>query len=106
AYVTGFTDSANFPTTPGAFDTTFNGGGRDGFVTKLDSNGSALLYSTYLGGTNDDAAVDIAVDAVGSAYVTGFTYSTNFPTTPDAFAASLAGDGDVFVTKLNATASA
>ena len=53
AYVTGLTDSANYPTTPGAFDTTFNGAW-DAFVTKLNASGSALAYSTFLGGTNSD----------------------------------------------------
>ena len=52
AYLTGYTDSADFPTTPGAFDTTFNGG-YDAFVTKLDASGAALGYSTYLGGSGD-----------------------------------------------------
>ena len=55
AYVTGLTDSADYPTTPGAFDSTFNGGFRDAFVTKLNASGSALAYSTFLGGTDSDA---------------------------------------------------
>ena len=50
----GVTDSADYPTTPGAFDTTFNGDSRDAFVTKLNASGSALAYSTFLGGTNAD----------------------------------------------------
>ena len=54
AYVTGFTDSSDFPTTAGAFDTSANGGLRDAFVTKLDAAGAALAYSTYLGGSGDD----------------------------------------------------
>ena len=61
AYVTGFTLSADFPTTPGAFDTTFNGASSDAFVTKLNASGSALAYSTFLGGTNDDEGPGIAV---------------------------------------------
>ena len=60
AYVTGLTNSADFPTTPGAFDTTFNGGS-DAFVTKLNASGSALAYSTFLGGTNVDEGLGIAV---------------------------------------------
>ena len=84
AYVTGVTASTNFPTTPGAFQTT-NGGGSDAFVTKLNPTGSALVYSTYLGGNSNDPGGGIAVDASGNAYVTGYTSSTNFPTTPGAY---------------------
>ncbi|MCM3541322.1 HYR domain-containing protein, partial [Priestia endophytica] len=99
AYVTGFTESANFPTTPGAFDTTYNGSG-DVFVTKLNPTGSTLIYSTYLGGTNEEGGSGIAVDAGGNAYITGFTNSTDFPTTPGAFDTTLNGNSDAFVTKL------
>jgi hypothetical protein len=80
AYVTGGTDSSDFPTTPGAFDTTFNG--EAAYVTKLDTGGTALVYSTFLGGSSPDFSKGVAVDSVGAAYVTGNTYSTNFPTTP------------------------
>ena len=62
AYVAGDTDSSGFPTTPGAFDVTYNGF-HDVFVTKLDSSGSTLLYSTYLGGNSTDIAKGIAVSA-------------------------------------------
>jgi hypothetical protein len=78
AYVTGFTFSADFPTTPGAFDTTFNGGFSDAFVTKLNARGSALIYSTYLGGTRRDEGSDIAVQE-GEAYVTGKPSPTTSP---------------------------
>ena len=73
-YVTGSTNSIDFPVTPGAFQPTnrsWHPGDRDGFVTKLNAGGSALLYSTYLGGSDDDIANGIAVDAAGNAYVTG-----------------------------------
>jgi hypothetical protein len=107
AYVTGQTTSADVPTTVGAFDTTYNGGGSDAFVTKLNAAGSApLLYSTYLGGSGDDVGRGIAVDGTGSAYVTGFTSSGNFPTTVGAFDATYNGVTDAFVTKLNAGGSA
>ena len=71
AYVTGTTSSMNFPTTPGSFDTTLNGGlgAQDGFVTKLDAAGATLLYSTYLGAFSLDRSQGIAIDAQGSAYV-------------------------------------
>ncbi len=106
AYVTGDTASTNFPTTAGAFQTTF-GGGADAFVTKLNSTGSALVYSTYLGGNSGDDAGGIAVDGSGNAYVTGSTASTNFPTTAGAFQTSVGGSfSDAFVTKLNSTGSA
>ena len=83
AYVTGGTISANFPTTAGAAQTT-RAGGDDAFVTKLDTTGSGLVYSTYLGGSGGDFGLGIAVDGAGSAYVTGETRSTNFPTTAGA----------------------
>jgi hypothetical protein len=106
AYVTGFTLSANFPTTAGAFDTSL-AGNADVFVTKLNPSGSApLVYSTYLGGTNRDQGNSIAVDVTGSAYVTGHTESTDFPTTPGAFDTTHNGDRDAFMTKLSSTGSA
>jgi len=110
AYVTGSTSSIDFPTTAGAFQSAFAGGGgffRDAFVTKLDPYGSALVYSTYLGGSGDDLSSGIAVDAHGNAYVTGYTNSSNFPTTPRAVQlASAGGPFDAFVTKLNSLGSA
>jgi hypothetical protein len=115
AYVAGWTSSGNFPTTLGALDTTFNGGGGpsvppcpagcDAFVTKLNPAGSALIYSTYLGGSGADQAFAIAVDAVGSAYVVGSTASANFPTTAGAPDISFNGVADAFVTKLDAAGS-
>ena len=89
AYITGQTKSSNFPTTGGAFDRTFNVDTcprcgidqYDAFVTKLNAAGSALVYSTFLGGFDLDDGLGIAVDAAGSAYVTGETGSLNFPTT-------------------------
>jgi hypothetical protein len=106
AYVTGFTFSADFPTTPGAFDTTFNPGTFDAFVTKLNPAGSALVYSTYLGGASTDQGFGIAVDGAGNAYVTGLTVSADFPTTPGAFDTTFNGGGDAFMTKLNPAGSA
>jgi hypothetical protein len=111
-YITGVTRSSAFPTTPGAFQRTFAGGfsNGDAFVTKLSPTGSALLYSTFLGGDNDDEGLGIAVDSAGNAYVTGFTLSKNFPTTSGAFQreCKLASTGaclSTFVTKLNSTGS-
>ena len=110
AYVSGFAQ-AGFPTTTAAFQPGFGGGPYDAFVTKLGSTGSALVYSTYLGGSGDDEVFGgLAVDASGNAYVTGFTTSANFPTTPGAFQTTFGGAGplgfgDAFVTKLNSTGS-
>ena len=105
-YVTGFTSSTNFPTTAGAFDTTYNGGLVDAFVTKLSAAGNALTYSTYLGGNSSDSGNAIAVDASGAAYVTGYTYSANFPTTAGAFDATFDSPYGPFVTKLSAAGNA
>ena len=126
-YISGATLSSDFPTTPGAFQTKFGGHGTypndqffvitgDAFVAKLDLTGSKLLYSTYLGGSRDDFAIGLAVDATGAAYVTGFTSSVNFPTTAGAYSRTYKGPpklsellnflaGDVFVTKLNPAGS-
>ncbi len=103
AYVIGHTDIGDFPTTPGAFQTTFGGGLSDVFVTKLNATGSALLYSTYLGGKNDEYEGGIALDSSGNAYVTGTTRSSDFPITPGAFQTMLGSIDAVFVSKLNAT---
>jgi len=116
AHVAGQTDSTNFPTTSGALDTTCGTDGAcdfdgishhaDAFVTKVNATGSALLYSTYLGGKGDDVANGIVLDTAGNAYVTGRTASDDFPRTPGAFQTSYGGGLDAFVTKLNATGSA
>jgi hypothetical protein len=105
AYVTGVSASGDFPTTAGASDTTFNGGIVDAFVARLDSTGSILLYSTYLGGSGADQGHGIAVDPVGNAYVTGVTSSSDFPTTAGAFDTTFNGSFDAFVTKLDAAGS-
>lgn len=116
AYVVGTTESRDFPVTPGAMQPSFGGENilGDGFVAKLDPTGSSLVYSTYLGGSNDDEAVAIAVDAFGDAYVAGATRSGNFPVTPGAFQSRYAGGdsntfgagGDGFVVELNPSGSA
>jgi hypothetical protein len=107
-YLAGYTDSADYPVTAGAFDPTFNGGGQDTFVSKLSADGSALLYSTYLGGGSLDWGYALAVDGQGSAYVTGGTVSADFPTTPGAYdpTHNNPNNYDVFVTRLNPAGSA
>ena len=104
AYVLGFSSSADYPTTPGAFDTTANGA-FDVVLTKVNPAGSALVYSTYLGGQGFDSVGGLAVDAAGNVYISGGTSSVDFPTTPGAFD-TLPDGNDAFLTKLNATGSA
>ena len=104
AYVTGWTYSGNFPTTPGAFDPSHNAY-TDAFVVKLNPAGSELAYATFLGGGSMEDGNAIAVDGAGSAYVTGSTGSSDFPTTPGAFDPSLNIHGDAFVVKLNPAGS-
>jgi hypothetical protein len=104
-YVTGITQSANFPTTLGAFDRSYNGpvNGYDAFVIKLNATGSSLVYGTYFGGTGDDFAAGITLTGGVHAYVAGTTNSTNLPTTLTAFDRTANGGNDIFVTKFNAT---
>lgn len=115
AYVAGLTTSADFPTTAAAFQPTFGGGScgsavayfcPDAFITKLNATGSALVYSTYLGGNSYDFASAITLDSAGNAYVTGYSASSNFPTTAGAFQPGALGQGDSFVVELNAAGSA
>jgi hypothetical protein len=104
AYLTGVTDSTNFPVTTGAYQTAGNAAGV-AFVTVIDtlkSGASSLAYSTYLGGSGGDSGNGIAADAAGNAYVTGTTASTNFPVTPGVFESNLKNpEGSAFISKLN-----
>jgi hypothetical protein len=104
AYVTGSTTSPNFPIAS-PIQATLGGQG-DAFVTKLNAAGSALVYSTYLGGSAGDSGFGIAVDGAGNAYVTGRTLSGDFPTTAGAFQTAPRAFGDAFVAKLNAAGNA
>lgn len=100
AYITGQTLSLDFPITPGAFQS-----GKDGsssvFVTKVNASGTALIYSTFLGGTSSDLGRSIAIDTFGQAYVTGQTLSPDFPITAGAAQPFISGTQDAFVTKLS-----
>jgi len=98
-YVAGWTTSADFPVTQDAFDATFDGGS-DAFVAKLDPSGQFVLYATYLGGAADDGATSIKIDAVGNAYVAGWTKSADFPVTSGAFDTTLDFESEAFVVKL------
>jgi hypothetical protein len=104
AYVIGNAASSSLPTTPGAVQATNHG--RATFVAKLNAEGTALVYCTYLGGTNGEVAAGIAVDGAGNAYVTGTTYSRDFPTTANAFQRSRGDYYHSFVSKLNPTGTA
>ncbi len=105
AHIVGFTDSTNFPTTPGAFQTSFLGT-RDAFALKLNATGTGLIYSTLLGGSTTSQATSLVLEPSGSIYLVGITASPDFPTTPDAFQSTLAGGIDVILSQLNAEGSA
>jgi hypothetical protein len=104
AYVAGGTSSPDFPTAS-ALQASYGGGSSDGFVTKLNASGSALVYSTFLGGGGEEGASDIALDSSDNVYVTGNTNSVNFPTA-NALQAAKVGDFDCYVTKINTAGSA
>ena len=109
AFVTGTTHSAvGFPTTPGAFLSSYGGLG-DAFVAKLNKGGSKLIYSSFLGGDEHDIGEGIALDNKGNAYIVGETLTipiARFPTTPDAFQSEGMYGFELFVTKINKTATA
>ncbi len=97
AYVTGFTGSVNFPTTRNSIDSVHNGQGYDCFITKANSSGSVITYSTFIGGALDDITSAIFVDSTGAAYITGNTESIDYPVTAGK---GFAGNQDAFVTKI------
>jgi Beta-propeller repeat/Abnormal spindle-like microcephaly-assoc'd, ASPM-SPD-2-Hydin len=108
AYVTGQTNSANFPV-HGAFQASYSGGPLqhfDAFVTKLNSAGSAAVYSTYLGGQGGDYGDAIALDSSDGAYVAGWTTSADFPVTGGAYQRKYAGSDDAFISKISAKGNA
>lgn len=103
-YVAGYTDSSNIPA-QGAIQNF--GGSNDAFVFKMNAAGTQILYATFIGGTGDDRAMGVAVDAAGSAYACGFTTSSNFPTfNASQIQAARGGARDGFVLKLNPTGNA
>ncbi|MBC8123871.1 MAG: SBBP repeat-containing protein, partial [Gemmatimonadaceae bacterium] len=104
AYLTGSTASTDFPVSTGAVQTGYGGGNFDGFVARLNAQGTTLQYSTYLGGSDLDNSFGIAVGLAGDVYVTGQTFSTDFVTTSDALKTTLGSDGlDAFVTGFSPT---
>ncbi len=104
AYVTGYTNSSDFPNTSGAYDRTYNGGD-DVFICKLNSSGSNLTYSTFIGGSSYEMGYDITIDSEDNVYITGVTGSVDFPNTTGAFDESFNVVYDAFVLKLNETGS-
>lgn len=106
AYISGFTASTDYPTTSGAYQQVSGGGLVESFLAKLSAAGDALEYSTYLGGSDRDYIYDMDLNAAGEAFVTGFTLSSNFPTSAGAYSSSLSTNGDVFVARVSADGSA
>ncbi len=108
AYVVGRVGntSTDFPTTAGSFASAYRGGDFDGIVLKLNPQGNALVYSTFLGGEENDSTEGVAVDSSGVAYVTGGTKSNGFPATVTAYQGQRAGDTDAYLAKINAAGSA
>ncbi|RMG41306.1 MAG: hypothetical protein D6732_02645, partial [Methanobacteriota archaeon] len=104
-YVSGETCSSDFPTSSGAYDTTFNGTYQHGdvFISKFDNNLSSLIASTFLGGSVDDINQSLALDSSGNVYVAGWTFSSDFPSTPGAFKTTKEGNYDVFISKLDSS---
>ncbi len=104
AYIAGQVNSPYFPVTPDAFQSTYIkfGGSTDygsAFLSKLNPTGSALIYSSYLGGSYGDGASALAIDTAGDAYLAGYTSSPDFPHTNFSFQPAMKGTGDAFVTK-------
>ncbi len=102
AHIAGWTYTATFTTTTGAYQRTYLGN-NDAFVVKMHANGNSQLYSTFLGGSEEDQARGIALNSAGEAFITGFTSSTSFPTSSNAYRATNSGSTDAFVSKLNNT---
>ncbi|TFH02139.1 MAG: T9SS type A sorting domain-containing protein [Calditrichales bacterium] len=104
AFITGYTQSTDFPTTAGAFQTTLNGTKSDAYIIKLNPSGTALIYGSYLGGIGSETANNLTLDTSGNAYIAGFTNgSADFPTTAGAYKTTYEGNVDAFVTKFNST---
>lgn len=106
AYVTGWTRSTDLYTETAVYDPTFNGGVFDVFLMKLNPSGSELLYSTYIGGQDEDQGMGMAVDENGRVYLTGYTKSTDFPTTAGTIAPAFLGVRDAFVLRMDAAGAA
>jgi hypothetical protein len=104
-YVTGSTGSPDMPVTASAFQPVYGGGPEDGFVVKLNPQGTAILYASFVGGSGEDVSHDLALDPVGNLYLTGYTNSSDLPVA-NAIQAAHAGGRDAFVVKLRSGALA
>jgi hypothetical protein len=102
-YVTGFTDSINFPISSGSFQQEYKGKSWNAFVAKINTIGTNLIFSTYLGGSDWDVATGIKVDQDGNLYISGYSHSKDFPTTPGVLQSKNNGNHNATVTKLNST---
>ncbi|MEM2961225.1 MAG: SBBP repeat-containing protein, partial [Candidatus Bathyarchaeia archaeon] len=100
-YITGYTFSSNYPTTAGAYDTSYNGGSYDVFISKFSTSLGSLLASTFIGGEDQDISTSITLDSPGYVYITGYTRSISYPTTPGAYDTTNNGGEDVFVSKFS-----
>ncbi len=100
-YLSGYTYSANFPTTSGAYSENYNGGGSDRFVSKLDSDLTTIIASTFIGGSGNEFGMAICLDDDGYLYLGGYTTSSNFPTTTNAYDTSHNGARDAFLAKFD-----
>jgi hypothetical protein len=108
-YISGYTESQDFPVTPGAFDREWSGGGRDAYIAKFDNDLTKLIASSFLGGSGREMARGLVLDKNGDIYVTGVTMSPDFPVTPGAYALNFRGKSknqrDAFISKLSADLS-
>lgn len=108
-YVAGEMESSDYPITGGAYDTTYNsapGNNDDVFISKLSGDLTVLMASTFIGGTDREGAYGLALDGSGNVYITGRSYSNNYPTTGGAYDYTSNGSGDIFVSKLPGDLSA
>ncbi|OHB69634.1 MAG: hypothetical protein A2W23_01090 [Planctomycetes bacterium RBG_16_43_13] len=101
-FLTGWTSSSDYPSTAGAYDTTYNGGPKDIFISRLNNDLTSLLSSTFIGGGSEESARPVAIDSLGNVFVAGWTSSSDYPSTAGAYDITFNGNpGDVFVSKLN-----
>ncbi len=105
AYITGYTFSPDFPVTSNAFQPIYNDGGGDAFLAVIDPVAGAVTYATYLGGSGIDVATKVQVDPSGNVAIAGFTFSTDFPLSPNAAQPIYGGNGDAFIAVLNPSAA-
>jgi PKD repeat protein len=104
AYIAGYTNSANFPTTSAAYSRNLSGS-NDCFILKINPNSPTLVFSTFIGGSMDDRATSVAIDSLKNVYITGYTYSYDYPTSSPAVSNYSSGNFDCFATKLDSYAS-